>query len=83
MQHWFRIPEFWEQLAGAYLEIGKVEALMMMGTAYSDQGFYSQSIETFEPVREIGGDTERGNAERWIEFAKEMQAYQAKVAAPQ
>ncbi len=60
----------------------KVNALMMLGTAYAEQDMYSESLDVFENIREIGNDEERINAEKWIEFAKEMQAYRSATSVP-
>ena len=56
---------------------------MMIGVAYLEQGMHAEALEAFENVREIGNDQERENAEQWIEFVEEKQAFQAQVSASQ
>ncbi len=61
----------------------RVNSLMMIGTAYAEQGMYEQAIGAFENAREIGDDKERENAELWIEFVAEARDYQALLSATQ
>jgi tetratricopeptide (TPR) repeat protein len=61
----------------------RVNSLMMIGTAYAEQGMYEQAIDAFENAREIGDGKERENAEQWIEFVAETRDYQALLSAAQ
>lgn len=60
-----------------------VQALVVLGTAYSELGEYEKSIAAFRRVVETGSEEERGNAENWIEFVEETRAYRSVISSTQ
>lgn len=69
----------WQKVAdnaGKALDAGleePIQALMLAGTAYSELDRFDEALSAFTEVREIGDNSERRNADSWINFVKEKQ----------
>ena len=54
------------------------EANLLIGTAYSEQGKFRDSINAFKEAARVGNAEERRNARAWIGFVEDR----IKMAAP-
>jgi len=53
-----------------------VDALLLMGTAYSELGEYDRAIRAFKRVQQVGDTRHRRNAESWMAFVDEKRQLQ-------